>query len=152
MTAAYHWNGSCIALPLTAPETILGEIPEIAHFKTRFAAWRLEGDCCFLLSSWAAANVLPRQRRAAGPGRPVVWCQRKLKNLNFRNIFQDFFLLLQDSGYSCERADRIVKDRHRTQMHREGPVYNAMYDETRPSKLCETQIFRLWVYLKNFHP
>ena len=145
MTAAYHWNGSCIALPLTVPETILGEIPEVAHFKIRFAAWRLEGDCCLLLwggqlSLWAAANVLPRQRRAAGPGRQVLWCQRKLKNLNFRNIFQDFFLLLQDS------ADRIVKNRHRTQTHREGPGYNAMYDETRPSKLCETQIFRLFIH------
>ena len=149
--AAYHWNGSCIALPLTAPETILGEIPEVAHFKVfclEAGGWLL----FVVVSLWAAANVLPRQRRAAGPGRQVLWCQRKLKNWNFRNIFQDFFLLLQDSGYSCERADRIVKDRHRTQMHREGLVYNTMYDETRPNKLCETQIFRLWVYLKNFHP
>ena len=88
VTAAYHWNGSCIALPLTAPETILGEIPEIAHFKTRFAAWRLEGDCCLLLLGGTTVIVGGCQRVAEAkkggwPRSPGVVMSTQIKEFKF---------------------------------------------------------------------
>ena len=38
----YHWHRSCVPIPLTTPETILCEIPEVAHFPTKAlgGGWR----------------------------------------------------------------------------------------------------------------
>ena len=49
---AYHRHGSCISVALPTPETILGEISEVAHFQTRVGGELMLFVAKFCLGAW----------------------------------------------------------------------------------------------------